>query len=397
MIPRQASLPLQIKAKYYPVLAITGPRQAGKSTLVKYLFKDLPYRSLEDLDNREFALQDARGFLAQFPKGAILDEVQHCPNLFSYIQTIVDEKKQPGLFVLTGSQQFGMLAQITQSLAGRVGFIHLLPFSLSELQAVNQVPQTIEALLYKGFYPPIYDRNIPPHSWYNDYILTYIERDIRQIINIQNLHIFQRFLKMCAARVGQLLNLSSLAADCGITHNTARAWISVLEASYIIFLLAPHHRNFNKRLVKSPKLYFYDSGLVCALLAIQNAEEIITHSLRGSLFENWVISEFIKIRFNQGLLSNISFWRDSQGHEIDLIIEEGESLIPLEIKSGQTINKDYFITLNYWKELTKTEQKSFLIYAGEHSQSRNSCNIISWLDLYKNFGPNNNLSNPGMI
>lgn len=383
MFIRKASLVLRSKFKQYPVIAIIGPRQAGKSTLAKYLFPEKPYVSLEDLDQRQFATEDPRAFLAQFPDGAILDEVQRCPDLFSYLQTLVDTQNRPGLFILTGSQQFGLLAKITQSLAGRVGFVQLLPFMLAELQENQCSISHIETLMFTGLYPPIYDRNIPPTTWYSDYILTYLERDVRQLIHVQDLHVFHRFLQMCAARSGQLLNLSSLASDCGITHNTAKAWISVLEASYIVFLLNPHHSNFNKRLIKSPKLYFYDTGLVCTLLGVQQASQLITHPLRGALFETLIVSELIKSRFNQGLLSNLYFWRDSQGHEIDVIIEQGAQLIPIEIKSGQTLNTDYFAGLRFWSTLNPELKAAFLIYAGEMSQSRSLGQIIAWKDLYQ--------------
>lgn len=381
MIIRQAAAFIREKMKYYPVVAVTGPRQAGKSTLVKFLYPHKPYVSLEDLDHRQFASSDPRGFLSQFSEGAIFDEVQNCPDLFSYIQTDVDSNHKPGRFILTGSQQFGLLANIPQSLAGRVGFIQLLPFTLHELQYAQCVPERIEELLWKGFYPPIYDRMIPPCSWYGDYIATYLERDVRQIVNVHDLRTFHRFLQMCAARTGQLLNLSSLATDCGVTHNTAKSWISILEASYILHLLPPHHRNFNKRLIKSPKLYFYDTGLVCALLSIQTSEQLRTHPMRGQLFETWVVSELVKHRFNRGLGSNLYFWRDSQGHEMDVIIENGDQLTPIEIKSGQTINADYFLGINYWRSLDPSNTNAYLVYAGDHSQSRTGCHVFGWRDF----------------
>lgn len=380
-IPRVASSTLITKSKQYPIVAITGPRQAGKSTLAKFLFQDKPYCSLEDLDQREFAQVDPRGFLAAYPQGAILDEVQHVPTLFSYLQTTVDQTKQTGLFILTGSQQFSLLSNISQSLAGRVGFLQLLPFTLSELQQANKAPATLEALLFTGCYPPIYDRGAAAPVWYADYIMTYLERDVRQLINIQDLHAFQRFIKMCAARTGQLLNLSSLANDCGITHNTAKAWLSVLEASYLVYLLQPHHRNFNKRLIKSPKLYFLDTGLCCTLLGIQQANQLITHSMRGALFESWVISELLKQRYNQGLLSNLYFWRDSQGHEVDVLIEQGDQLIPIEIKAGQTITSDYFTGLNYWQQLSLPTTPAWLIYAGNAKQQRQNVSVINWQSI----------------
>lgn len=379
MIERNATQAVLEKAKHYPVVVITGPRQAGKSTLAKLLFPQKPYVSLEDLDQRRFALEDPRGFLSQFPQGAILDEAQRCPDLFSYIQTIVDARQEMGLFIMTGSEQFTLTASITQSLAGRVGFIQLLPFTLSELTKGNVQPERIETMLFAGCYPPIYDRKIPPQNWYSDYVMTYVERDVRQLSNVQDLRVFHRFLQMCAARTGQLLNLSSLAIDCGITHNTAKAWISVLEASYIIFLLSPHYRNFNKRLVKSPKLYFYDTGLASLLAGIQHAEQLVTHSIRGALFETFVVSELMKNRFNQGLLPNLYFWRDSQGHEVDILIENGEQLIPVEVKSGQTITPDYFAGLKYWQKLDN--QAAWLIYAGKENQARQNIQVLGWPNI----------------
>lgn len=382
MIERKSAAILIEKAAHYPIVAITGPRQSGKSTLAKATFPHKPYISLEDLDTRQFATDDPRGFLSQFPHGAILDEVQHCPGLFSYLQTLVDAKLEMGLFILTGSQQFGLTARITQSLAGRVGFLQLLPFTLSELQGAHCAPVDLEALLFTGLYPPIYDRHVAPTSWYSDYIMTYVERDVRQLINVQDLHSFHRFLKMCAARTGQILNLSSLAADCGITHNTAKAWLSVLEASYIVFLLAPHHRNFNKRITKSPKLYFYDTGLACALIGIQDSKQIAIHSIRGVLFETWVVGELIKQRFNQGLLSNLYYWRDSQGHEIDIIVEQGDTLIPIEIKSGKTIASDFFDNLLYWQALAnQTTPPAILVYGGDQVQTRGNVRVTNWAAL----------------
>jgi len=381
MISRRASSLILSKAKHYPIVAITGPRQSGKSTLAKSLFSDKPYCNLEALDQRNFAIDDPKGFLKQFSQGAILDEVQYCPELFSYLQVDVDESAAMGKFVLTGSQQFGFSQKISQSLAGRMGYLELLPFTLAELQSAKLAPSSLEELLFKGLYPPIYDRNIPPMQWYSDYVMTYIERDIRQLINVQDLRTFRNFLAMCAARTGQLLNLSSLASDCGISHNTAKSWISVLEASYLIFLLSPHHQNFNKRLTKSPKLYFYDTGLVCLLLNLQSSEQLFMHPIRGALFETWVLSELFKRQFNQGVRPNLYFWRDSQGHEIDVLIDKGDKLIPIEIKAGQTINSDYFKGIHYWQDLSKQKEGAQLIYAGEENQIRSSIEILSWKSL----------------
>lgn len=383
MLQRDAATTLLDKARHYPVLAITGPRQSGKTTLAKYLFADKPYVSLEEIDQRQFATDDPRGFLAQFPEGAILDEVQRCPDLFSYLQTIVDEKQKPGLFILTGSQQFGLLAKITQSLAGRVGFVQLLPFTLHELQIANQAPSSVEQLLFSGLYPRIYDQNIKPTTWYNDYTMTYIERDVRQLINVQDLHVFHRFVQMCAARTGQLLNLTTLASDCGITHNTAKAWVSVLEASYILFLLQPHFNNFNKRLTKSPKLYFYDTGLACSLVNIQSADQLKIHPMRGALFETWAVSELIKYRYNKGEAAHLYFWRDNHGLEVDILFDRGDVLIPIEVKAGQTIASDYFNGLVDWQKVSNQTEIAWLVYAGSQTQQRTGCKVLSWGDVYQ--------------
>ncbi len=379
MIKRQAKVVLLELAKGYPILAITGPRQAGKTTLAQSTFPDKRYVSLEDPDEREFADQDPRGFLARFPDGAILDEAQRCPNLFSYLQTRVDTEKRMGLFVLTGSQQFGLMSNITQTLAGRVGLIQLLPFSLQELQTANYPLLSLDAMLWRGLYPPIYDRNMAPEKWFANYVMTYIERDVRQIVEVQNLSLFQRFIKMCAARVGQLINLSSLATDCGVSHNTIRSWLSVLEAGYIVFLLQPHHQNFGKRLVKTPKLYFHDAGLAAFLLGIRDAEHLSIHSARGALFENFVVSELLKQRYNQGLASNLYFWRNNTGDEVDVVIEYGEKLMPMEIKSGQTFNADYLTNINKWMKIAGDSALApKLVYGGSDNMMRNGVEIRSW-------------------
>ena len=384
MITREAEHTLSTLARGFPVLAVTGPRQSGKTTLARSFFGDKPYVSLEELDQREYASSDPRGFLAGYPDGAVLDEVQHCPELFSYIQGIVDKDKRCGLFVLTGSQQFGLLSKITQSLAGRAGFVHLLPFALSELHAAGRETGSLDNLLFSGLYPPLYDREVKPSTWYANYILTYVERDVRQIVNIRDMATFQRFLKMCAARNGQLLNLSSLADDCGITHNTARAWISILEASYILFLLTPHHSNFGKRLVKTPKLYFYDTGLASCLLGIRDAEQLSIHPMRGPLFEAFVISELLKSRYNRGLASNLFFWRDNTGNEIDLIMERGDKLLPLEIKSGQTITSDYFRSLEKWLAFAgPSAGAARIVYGGMETQNRTNAEVLPWQSIRK--------------
>ncbi|MCB1758646.1 MAG: ATP-binding protein [Gammaproteobacteria bacterium] len=381
-MPRNAESRLQHFASGYPVVVVTGPRQSGKSTLVRYAFPEHDYVSLEDLDQREFAETDPRGFLNQFAKGAILDEAQRCPSLFSYLQTRVDENQQPGEFILTGSQQFGLLSGITQSLAGRAALLTLLPMSYDELRRSGKIGKNLDKILFDGAFPPIFDRGLESHPWLGNYVRTYLERDVRQLIKVQDLGTFQRFLKLCAGRTGQLLNLSGLANDCGITHNTAKAWISVLEASYIVHLLPPNHQNFNKRLVKTPKLYFLDTGLATWLLGIQNNEQTATHVQRGALFETWVISELLKARYNAGETSNLYFWRDRSGHEVDLLIDHGTHLSPMEIKSGQTINKDYFKGLEFWRKLAgETARKAWLVYGGDTRQTRSEVTILPWHEI----------------
>jgi len=379
MIPRQAAPVLQKLALGYPILAITGPRQAGKTTLAQTTFPDKRYLSLEDPDQRAFAEEDPRGFLARLPQGAILDEAQRCPALFSYLQTRVDREKKMGQFVLTGSQQFGLLSNLTQTLAGRVGMVQLLPFSLQEMQQGELAIHDLDDLMWRGMYPPVHDRQLAPEQWFANYLVTYVERDVRQLIEVQNLSLFQRFIKLCAARCGQLLNLSSLASDCGVSHNTVRAWISVLEASYVVFLLQPHHQNFGKRLVKTPKLYFVDTGLAAFLLGIRDPQHLSIHSARGALFENFVISELLKRRYNQGLPSNLFFWRNNAGDEVDLLIEQGEQLIPVEIKSGQTFSSDFLVGLQKWMRLAgETCLAPRLVYGGEENMTRSGVLVQSW-------------------
>lgn len=384
MISRIAAKTLKKLARGYPIVAITGPRQSGKTTLARAAFPHKPYVSMEDIDQRELAASDPRGFLERYPDGAVLDEAQRSPELFSYLQTRVDTDGRMGLFVLTGSQQFGLLSGITQSLAGRVGFVQLLPFAHSELTSAVVPVTGLDELLFKGLYPPLYQREVTPESWYSGYMMTYVERDLRQLVTVRDLSVFQRFVRMCAARTGQLLNLSSLAIDCGITHNTAKAWISVLEASYLLFLLRPHHRNFNKRLVKAPKLYFYDTGLAAWLLGIKGPEQMTIHPQRGALFETWVISELLKGKFNRGLTSNLFFWRDSIGNEVDVLVENGETLSPIEIKSGQTVVKDYFTGLEKWSKISgDSATPAVIVYGGEDPVTHAKVKVLPWSDVGK--------------
>lgn len=382
LIPRTAQKVLTELAGSYPALVVTGPRQSGKTTLTRVTFPDKPYVSLEDPDVRAFATEDPRGFLNQYSDGAILDEVQRCPDLFSYLQSHLDEAVQMGLFILTGSQNFDLVSGITQSLAGRVAKISLLPFSLHELQDAGRAPGSLKEFLFKGLYPPIYDRNLDPQIWYSNYADNYVERDVRQLINVRDLGTFQRFVRMCAARTAQILNLSSLAGDCGVSHNTAKAWISVLEASYVIQLLQPHFENFNKRLIKSPKLYFLDPGLVTWLLGIQTPEQLATHSARGQIFESWFVSEALKYRYNSALKSNLYFWRDSRGNEVDVLIDRANKLVPIELKSGQTVAGDFFSNLKKFNTLAgDAAGRGILVYGGDQAQTRESFDVVPWQQI----------------
>jgi hypothetical protein len=376
MVIKRAIEPLlKSLAKQYPAVTITGPRQSGKTTVCRKVFPKKPYVSLEALDLRQFALDDPRGFLAKYPDGAILDEIQRAPSLVSYIQTIVDEKKQMGQFILTGSQQFEVMTSIAQSLAGRAALLKLMPFSIEEMAGNYPIPP-VDRRLLQGFYPRIYDMALNPTQAYGDYVETYLERDMRLIINIRDLGQFQKFLKLCAGRVGQLLNMQSLANDLGISHTTVRSWITILEASYIILLLPPYFRNVSRRLIKSPKLYFYDVGLASYLLGIQTPGQISRDPLRGSLFENMVIVEALKYRFNRGLRSNLSFYRDSIGNEVDMICEFGQDLFPVEIKAGATVTEDYFRGL---KSFAKVHHGlpwgCGLVYGGNEVQQRSDFKI----------------------
>jgi len=379
MIPRRIGEIAKHLFTKYPVISITGPRQSGKTTLIKHIFSHLPYISLEDPDESQFAINDPRGFLKRFPKGAMLDEVQRTPQLFSYIQTEVDGKGENGQFVISGSQNFLLLESISQSLAGRVAVLKLLPLSMSELKKRNLVPNNYEDLIFTGFYPGIYANKISPEFFFPNYIQTYVERDVRSIKQIGDLNSFTRFMQLCAGRIGQLLNITSLANDCGIAVNTAKSWISILESSYTIFLLQPHHQSFNKRLVKMPKLYFYDTGLASSLLRVEKADQLTSHFMVGSLFENMIIVEMLKHRYNQGKQSNLFFWRDNKGKEIDCLLEEAGRLIPVEIKSGRTFNQDYLSNLKYWNGISgNLPENTFLVYGGEKDYPTTYGNVIGW-------------------
>lgn len=370
MIQRFAENEILALAKQFKAIAIVGPRQSGKTTLVKKLFKEKPYVNLENPDTRNFALNDPRGFLSKYPDGAVLDEAQRAPELFSYLQQVLDESESYGLFIITGSNNFLLQENISQSLAGRVGYLNLLPLTLSE---INEPKVSIEEKIFKGCYPSLYSQptNIDPTKWYANYIRTYIERDVRLIKNITNLILFERFVRLCAGRIGQLLNMHSLANELGVDTKTISSWISVLETSFVLFRLQPYHKNFNKRVVKMPKIYFYDTGLASALLGVQNSQQLDLHPFKGSLFENMVIVELLKNRFNQGKSNNLFFWRDNNGNEVDVILENGVQLFPIEIKSGQTIQDDYFKGIHYWNKILQ-QSNGYLIYGGKEFQMRSN-------------------------
>lgn len=379
-ISRELSEVARARLKSYPVLVLSGPRQSGKTTLAKQLAPQLPYFSLEDPDIRSFATEDPRGFLAQAADGAVFDEIQRCPGLFSYLQRMVDEDGRMGRFLLTGSSQFELISSITQSLAGRASMLTLLPFSLGELQKARRAPKTVDELIWSGLYPPIYDRQVDPSVWLQDYVATYLERDVRQILQIQDLAAFQRFVQLCAGRIGQLLNVSSLAADTGISRITAESWLSVLQASYLIHLVRPWSVNVSKRLIKSPKLYFCDCGLAAWLIGIRRSEHLVAHPHRGALFENWVVTECIKARLNAGLRADLHFLRDKEGHEVDVVVETAPHVIQaIEIKSGATVAGDFFAGLEYWKsKLTHQTFHSWLVYGGDASQARSKGSVVPW-------------------
>lgn len=381
IIKRLLSSSLVRLAKQYPVITLTGPRQSGKTTLCRNEFATYNYVSLEDLSMRNFAIDDPRGFLSPFKHGVILDEIQRAPELLSYIQVIVDEKQLSGQFILTGSQQFEVTQSINQSLAGRTAILRLLPFSYNEIYSFHDHPD-LNHLLYQGFYPRIYDKQLNPTEALSFYLSTYVERDLRNLMNIKNLSVFEKFLKLCATQIGRLTNYSRLANDCGITQNTVKDWLSILEASYIIFQLPPHFENFRKRLTKSSKLYFYDVGLAAYLLGINNPDHVQNHPLRGELFENFVVTEFLKNRYNHVENNNLYFFRDHVGNEVDLILDYGSELVSIEIKSGSTISTEYFKGLQYYQQLSGAKNKKcIVVYAGEQSIQYKNVNIYSCFDL----------------
>ncbi len=383
MINRKLGRKLKELAEKYPFVTLTGPRQSGKTTLVQTIFADYQYLSLEDPDIRLYAAEDPRGFLQEYPGRVILDEVQRVPEIFSYLQTHTDRQNKNGQFILTGSQHFLLSEGISQSLAGRTGILHLMPLSIEEIEPTATA--TLENFLLQGGYPRLHVNNLTPADFFPNYTATYLERDIRLIKNIASLPLFERFLRLCAGRAGQLVNFSSLADDVGISHNTVKSWLNLLETSFIIFQLQPHYKNYKKRLVKMPKLYFWDSGLLCSLLGIETEEQLRSHFMRGSIFESTIISELIKYRYNRGRGNNCYFWRDRHGKEIDCIIEKTtEKLIPVEIKSGKTVSPDFFKEIAYWQRLAKNTD-GYVIYGGEQRQTRKMATVLPWRECLQVF------------
>jgi len=384
MIERSITPILRQLASQYPVITLTGPRQSGKTTLTQRVFFDKPYVTLEDPDTRRYASEDPRGFLMQYAQGAIFDEIQRAPELTSYLQGMVDVDPRPGRFVLTDSHQFELMSQVSQSLAGRTAVLRLLPFTLAEVQRLrgSAAPQDLAQTLLAGFYPRIHDQGLNPSQALADYFATYVQRDLRQLAAVQDLQRFERFVRLCAGRTGQLLNLSSLGNDAGVTHTTARAWIDLLQSSYIVHLLPPWFANTGKRLVKASKLYFHDVGLACWLLGLRSAEQVARDPLWGSLFENFVVMEAMKDRLNAGATAEMYFYRDSEGNEIDLLIPVGAQLHAIEIKAGATVNPDYFKGLKtFAAHHPSVHASGCVVFGGDHGQNRSDWPVHTWHQL----------------
>jgi predicted AAA+ superfamily ATPase len=383
MIPRVLQAKLLALARKFPVVTVTGPRQSGKTTLCRAAFPKKAYVSLEAPDVRTYAVEDPRGFLAQYRHGAVLDEVQRVPQLLSYLQTEVDARPGRGRFILTGSAHLALLESVSQSLAGRTALLNLLPLSLDEIRLFPAKSDDLSEVLWRGSYPAVFDRKLSPQDWYASYVGTYLERDVRLILNIGDLAAFQTFLRLCAGRTANLLNLSALGADCGVTHNTVKSWISVLEASFVAYRLAPFHSTLSKRLVKAPKLHFYDSGLVCYFLGIRNPAQLRDHPLRGAIFETWVASEILKARVHRGLPPGLTYFRDRKGMEVDLILEPDGDCVAVETKSGQTVAGDFFGSLEAFSRLHGTGRagrpiRQVVVYGGNEKQQRSSALVLPW-------------------
>lgn len=381
MFQRQLTAEVQEMMGYYPIVTIIGPRQSGKTTLVRALYPNLPYVSLEDPDQRRLVSEDPRAFLTTYDQGAIIDEVQRYPEILSYLQRIVDEKKQNGLFILTGSHQLALQGAITQSLAGRTAILKLLPLSMYELNQ-DQITYDLDDYLYNGMYPRLYQNQIPPTKFYRDYVQTYVERDVRQLIQLKDLSLFQKFIHLCAGYIGQLINHDSLSNALGVSSTTVKNWLSILETSFITFRLAPYYENFGKRIIKSHKLYFYDVGLATYLLNYRTKNDLNFSPMRGALVENFIILELLKNHFNQGIEPNMYFYRDNQQKEIDLILKSGDQLLPIEIKSAQTFTPSFLTNLKYFQQLSGERCKTgYLIYNGSQTQQLGTIQLMNYKQL----------------
>lgn len=376
MITRNMQTAVKEAAKGFPVITITGPRQSGKTTLAKLCFPKYNYFNLENPEMKNRADSDPRSLFADLKKGIVIDEIQKCPELLSWVQVFVDESNLVGKVILTGSNQFEYIGNIGQSLAGRTAVFKLLPFSISEIGVTQR--KTWEDVAVKGFYPRLYDRKIAAQLFYSSYVMTYLERDIRSLMQVRNLKQFETFVNLCAGRTGQILNINTLSIECGVDFKTVQAWLSLLQASFIIYLMRPYHSNLNKRLIKSPKLYFFDSGLVCYLLGIRNRSDLLTHPMRGAIFETMVVGDILKYYMNQGIVPPLTFYRDVQGHELDLIIEQGNSVYPVEIKAGTTITQDYWKNITYFRKSHKSEMRAGIVFADKRSEHINKVDIAGW-------------------
>lgn len=382
MIARALTDIIRSTAATMPVISITGPRQSGKTTLSQLAFPDYEYVNLENLPTRQFAKDNPIGFLNRTGKGLIIDEAQYAPDLFSYIQVHVDKTRRNGEIILTGSQNFLFMENISQSLAGRVAVFHLLPFSLSELQGTEYQPDSFQECIVNGFFPRVYDQKVPLHIFYPSYTLTYLERDVRQVKNVGDLAVFEQFLKLCAGHIGQVFNQTTIANNAGLSLPTVKSWLSVLQTGFVAFLLPPYFKNYNKRLLKTPKLYFYDTGLACSLLGIHTPADLDNHFAKGALFENFIVVEMMKHFLNRGFQSNLYYWRDNTGNEIDLVVEHGAKIYPFEIKSGQTLQPHFFKNLEFFQKISGTPpEQCFLVYGGSETQDRSKAKVRNWNDL----------------
>jgi predicted AAA+ superfamily ATPase len=365
--------------KKYKTITLIGPRQSGKTTLAKSVGGDFEYYSLENPEHRRRSIEDPNGFLSSIKKNVIIDEVQKNPELLSYLQEILDDQRDRRKFILTGSNSLLLSDKVSQSLAGRSRILHILPLLRKEIPSSLR-PENIYETLFKGAYPRIFNENLEAHDWYGDYVQTYLEKDVRSLINIDNMAQFDRFLRLTASRAGQLTNFSSLGSDLGVSTPTAQTWFSVLQASYITFTLNPHFNNFGKRITKASKIYFFDTGLLCYLLRIQSSDQLHLHPLAGAIFENWVIAEYYKHYLSQGKEAPIYFWRDQHGHEIDLILDKSSFLFPIEIKLSQTFQSE-FVENIFWFNKLQVQDQGQLVYGGNKSFNYQNLDVTSWKEF----------------